>query len=315
MASDSSTTLSSSDNHQLLTARTHLTTADFYLRDSDFRDKVAWFRDSTQDALILATSNNENAPSSPTLTSLGCIVDIDIDNYWLTSDANYSGQGLHPKPLDKVKPTCFVKRPSNPALAVDFDNVIKNLCYIQDIFHPKVKATDHSSYLVHDKSRIKEIIEGRKERLRSTFNDILHSLLTKPHLEFDSLGSQFTITGWPVETDAARRQLPTLQHTHRVNPIPAYDVDGDIIPPTAYKQMLAGATVALSIELIHYTISNKPPEGTAKTQTDFFIADIERIRVLTPPVSITSKKRKLTSKDSELPSTSAVAAGKRPKKT
>ncbi|THH14088.1 hypothetical protein EW146_g6218 [Bondarzewia mesenterica] len=60
--------------------------------------------------------------------------------------------------------------------------------------------------------------------------------------------------------------------------------------------MLAGATVALSLQMIHYNIGNKMPDGSTKPANSF-VVDIEKIRVIPPPETITPKKRKLVLKD------------------
>ncbi|THH11045.1 hypothetical protein EW146_g8173 [Bondarzewia mesenterica] len=268
----SSSTMSSPVNEQSLSARTLLSTADFNLYDSGLRDRVVWFRETQGDVLVLRPTDKDDARSSPVSASLGCIVDIDYDNYWLTSDAHYTGQGTYPQPFDKAKPTCYVKQSTNPAYADDFTNVVQNLCYLQDIMERKAKSNDYSGYL-----DLKKVTAEEKR-------------------ESVGLRHEFTTAGWPVETDAAKRQLESIQSTHRVNPIPAYDSDSNLIRPSMYRETLARATVALCIRLLHYTIKRIIPKAPT-TFTDFFVADIEKIRVVSAPISVTSRKRMLAMTD------------------
>ncbi|THH14527.1 hypothetical protein EW146_g5812 [Bondarzewia mesenterica] len=300
----SSSTMSSPSNDQSLTARALLDTADFNLNESALYGKLTWFRDKQGDVLILRPTDNDDRHSSPTSATLGCIVDIDYDNYWLTSDGHYTGGGNYPQSFDKTKPTCYVKQPTNPALMNEFTNVIQNLRYLQDLMEPKAKSNDRSGYLVNDKST--------RFKVRHPLFTNLKEITEEEKRESTSLRHELTTAGWPVETDAAKRQLDTVQTTHRVVPLPAYDIDGDLISPTIYRNMLAGATVALCIRLLHYTIKKTIPNGPT-TYTDSFVADIEKIRVITAPVTVTSKKRPLALKDSTPPSERSF--GKRPKTT
>ena len=87
--------------------------------------------------------------------------------------------------------------------------------------------------------------------------------------------------------------------THRVNPIAAYDIDGNVIPPTQYGT-LAGATVRASISMVHWDIGG----GFGAERKDTYVADIMKFRVITPaaPTAIkataSARKRKLSPQDS-----------------
>lgn len=79
--------------------------------------------------------------------------------------------------------------------------------------------------------------------------------------------------------------------THRVVPLPAYDMHGELIEPKSYVTRLVGALVQ-----VHFTMSHIP---IATTRTDRFMADIVSVRVLAPPPPKPVTPRKV------------VAAGKR----
>lgn len=53
-------------------------------------------------------------------------------------------------------------------------------------------------------------------------------------------------------TDKAKEGLAETVNTHRVNPIPAYDVRGDLIDPPLYRSRLCGAIAEVhKFELTH----------------------------------------------------------------
>jgi hypothetical protein len=113
--------------------------------------------------------------------------------------------------------------------------------------------------------------------------------------------SPFSIEQWPVYYPEARAALQRLICTHRVIPIPAFDIHGDIIHPTKYRAMLQGAIVAVFFALTHNHIP--PRNGTPACSA--FSPDILHIRVLVPPhhlpqSPVRTPRRKFTMKDTLL---------------
>ena len=68
-----------------------------------------------------------------------------------------------------------------------------------------------------------------------------------------------------------------MQNTHRVLPLNAYDINGDLIPPTDYKSKIQGALVRLEFSMMHWTI------WKGKKATDTFVANIVSLQVLDEP--------------------------------
>ena len=75
---------------------------------------------------------------------------------------------------------------------------------------------------------------------------------------------------------------------HRVVPVPAYDVEGDLIRPEAHQHSLDGAIVELHFNLTHWAIAGRK----GSLPSDQFIAEIEVIRVLVPPHASNSSMTK-----------------------
>ncbi len=101
----------------------------------------------------------------------------------------------------------------------------------------------------------------------------------------DHLGQEWRMDHWPV----LPRNNSVMEHirpTHNVNPIPAYDVDGHLIRPNMYEDVLAGALVEIEFTLQHWYIRGNVGLGIPPKHQ--FSADLERIKVLSPPKIITS---------------------------
>ena len=92
----------------------------------------------------------------------------------------------------------------------------------------------------------------------------------------------------------SNKELLTVLNMHIVNPIPAYDMHGYLIPPNLYRSHLAGAVVELHFELTHWLMKGRNGEVSCDT----YAADIVVIRVLVlpKPMLVTPRKRKVFDK-------------------
>src|SRR5271156_1192281 len=69
--------------------------------------------------------------------------------------------------------------------------------------------------------------------------------------------SETDISKWPVN-ERCRKELNSLAKTHKVNPIPAYNLKLQRIAPKLYEQKLCGAIVQVKFGLInHFIKKNK----------------------------------------------------------
>jgi len=88
----------------------------------------------------------------------------------------------------------------------------------------------------------------------------------------------FSIENWPAFSDAARGGLDSIRQTHRVIPVPAYDLEGKLIDPCYYRRHLEGALAEVHFNLSHWSIAKQGVPGK-----DVYTADIVLIRVIAPP--------------------------------
>lgn len=101
---------------------------------------------------------------------------------------------------------------------------------------------------------------------------------------------------WPTSTPEAAEALEVAAETHRVKPLPAYDLNGVLIEPQYYTKRLDGATVILRFELTHHLIGR----GKEKPPVDTFSARVVQIRIILPPpgaAPATPQKKKLLPHD------------------
>ena len=72
-----------------------------------------------------------------------------------------------------------------------------------------------------------------------------------------------------------------MQYTHEVNPLHAYNVEGNLMKPIHYARDLPGALVVVHFYLRHYLIKK-----TGSPTQNVFVGELARIRVIAAPVKI-----------------------------
>ncbi len=98
------------------------------------------------------------------------------------------------------------------------------------------------------------------------------------------------MAGWPTYSPQAAEALAQLQNSHVVRPLPAYDLRGNLIPPSRYVQELRGATVLVSFSATTYNIGEKTLNGREVMRTNICL-DVDYMRVLIAPPQFSPKKR------------------------
>ncbi|KAI5990489.1 hypothetical protein EDD15DRAFT_2198069 [Pisolithus albus] len=104
----------------------------------------------------------------------------------------------------------------------------------------------------------------------------------------DSLSEDaFTFEQWPLTQERHCAELLTLKSTHHLLPVPAYDLEGNLLKTSTYCRNLQGALVE-----IHFTLSHW---GIAGVKRDIYRGEIELIQLLEPPPTSSAavQKRKL----------------------
>ncbi|KAG6380344.1 hypothetical protein JVT61DRAFT_8455 [Boletus reticuloceps] len=301
----------------LLALRKNLVDTGLYLGDKSVLDNVHWIRDGRADRLAVkpasvtsesstnSGSRGSSSPpdKSPELAPLSAIVHISELDFWLTSDSGYLKPSKIWRELANVKPSCTAEQPDPQPVREDFKTVIKHLREIQSTIS-KPEFQPGKGFLLGGG------ISGQRIKVRHTLFEPLGSEAEGDHESADeqeakdggaeaesqavnSDASDFAIENWPLTHEETRAELEELQATHRVVPIPAYNIQGNLIKPNAYQRSLQNALVELHFYLNHWSIAGKQ----GNPGNDVFTADIHLIRVIAPPRSsavVTPRKRKIS---------------------
>jgi hypothetical protein len=125
--------------------------------------------------------------------------------------------------------------------------------------------------------------------------------LTATFFSFAAEEDMESIDNWPINNESTRKAATELKKNHRIIPLPAYDIHGNLIHPTQYWDTLKGAVVWVTVLLKHWSITTKDNVNGRDTYT----TDIENLRVLVAaPKFAGSPKatRKIAQTDSGSPS-------------
>ncbi|KAI6100724.1 hypothetical protein EDD16DRAFT_1761229 [Pisolithus croceorrhizus] len=223
--------------------------------------------------------SSPNVPSTPVAVSLSAIIRINREDFWLTSDGGYQGPGAVWRDILDVKPSCTVSNPSIEPVTSDFVHMLRNLHLLtKRCVTPGFSSG--KSFFCADHQAVARF------KLR-------HRLFEAVDMDADSEQpnecptAPFTFEHWPLTKEKNRAELLALKNSHCLLPVPAYDVAGFLIAPSAYRCCLQGA-----IAEVHFTLSHW---GIAAAKRNVYGSRIVFIRVLVlpPPLSATCKKRKL----------------------
>ncbi|KAI6152800.1 hypothetical protein EDD17DRAFT_1635375 [Pisolithus thermaeus] len=276
-----------------MTARNRLLASGLYLGDSSIVDNLRWVRDGRADVLSYVpgcssppgTGDLDSPPDRAVSPSSGAaelcaIMRIDREDFWLTADGGYMGPNSLWKEIVDVKLSCAACDPGVAPLTSNFAVVLDVLCVLtQKCVTPGYSAG--TSFFLNTKQG------PSRFKLRHKLFETLNSNgvdSDDPDVPKSSLTDPFSLETWPLTKESNRAELLSLKSTHRLLPVPAYDLDNDLIRPSAYRRSLQGALVE-----IHFTLSHW---GIAAVRRDVYGAEIRQIRLLVPPVPLSPVKKR-----------------------
>lgn len=302
-------TTSPSPASRLVNARNRLMGSGCYLGDTTITANFEWVREGRGHVLVCVppTQNDDPptatghdtsvddkdvdsgtspaAPLTPPLCAvLSAIVRVDQEDFWLTPDGGYQGpNGVWKEFLD-VKPSCALANPGVEPVMSDFPVTLHMLqSFTQRCVTPGFSSgKSFFSSDEHGPTRFK-LRHNLFERIEADVDGEVSSQSTTSTAASDP----FSFELWPLTKERTRAELLGLKASHRILPLPAYDLAGDLIRPSAYRRSLQGAIVE-----VHFTLSHW---GIAGAKRDVYGGVIQLIRVLVPPTptSVTTRKRKL----------------------
>lgn len=111
------------------------------------------------------------------------------------------------------------------------------------------------------------------------FQEVLKLISPAVEVKIDKLHK---IRSWPADSDW-HKVADRFDHTHSINPLPAFDDNYDLIFPKSYESKLLGAIVHARFTLSRFDIKGN----------QVFVANIVELQVLIPPPSgVAVRKRK-----------------------
>lgn len=313
----------------LAAARADFQGRHYYLGNPQFNAEqiYRWARRGFKDLLVVKGSG-------PTADGavLMLVVRIGDANFYWDATAGYVRPTRFTASLSSAKGSAQCEMPDAPIFQPDFTATLSNLSVLQAAVATSGSAkkglfvsdntlrVKHVPFLVstahfllravHDadarhRKRVRLWLKvGMMVRpfLRSVFfSRSLAFVMALTHTHLLDLPPEFKFENLPTRSDIAKAELEKMKDTHTFNPLPAYNVDGDLITPKDYDIALRGATVALSFTLTHYAIASR--ESDSAPGSDTYVADVVKIRVLVPPaprVLEESPRKRLLRRDDDL---------------
>ncbi|KAF8520056.1 hypothetical protein JB92DRAFT_3111911 [Gautieria morchelliformis] len=253
-----------------------LTDLGYYLGHGDIATKVAFIAGGHMgDRLVAHDDVNDSQLEEVGLSLVG---EVSHDGAWPTPEGAYCpASKLNPgEKITSVKARFELVTPSDPKLALFKQDWEKYLTNIHSIHEAALKDCTHRTECKEPVQNAGCLIVRHPLVIEQTANDDM----TESSNEGEDLSEgekalmmQISFNGWPV-SHAWRKELDAVKATHDVNPLPAYDIDHNMIAPKDYERCLLGAAVEVHVTLIHYLIGKK---GST------MVADLREMIVLRPP--------------------------------
>ncbi|KAF8208195.1 hypothetical protein K438DRAFT_318053 [Mycena galopus ATCC 62051] len=187
---------------------------------------------------------------------LTLVATISPTDCWLTPCGFWKGPTSYTPTFADLKLNCRLVTPTDPLFAPDFERALKNV----ETLAAKVETKGQEKKGIFD--------------LGKTSLKLRHVVFEEKEETDEEDPDAFQLQDWPVKSPAAQESLDRMDATHRVIPISAYDVYGDLILPIQYTSALMGAVVRATFTMTHWNIS--------RDKRDSYAADIESLRVLVP---------------------------------
>ncbi|KAI6025248.1 hypothetical protein PISMIDRAFT_11508 [Pisolithus microcarpus 441] len=241
---------------------------------------------TVQDEKSTCPSHQSSDPTfaaPPEAAVLSAIVRIDRDHFWLTSDGGYLGPNAICKEILDVKPSCAMGNPGMEPAQSDFPTVLQILWELTQRCVTAGYSAGPSCFTTEKNSPTCFKLRHR------LFEAIDSGIDIDNETEDDTASTEdpYSFERWPLTKERNRAQLLALKHSHHLRPVPAYDLNNDLLHPSTYRRCLQGAIVEVHFTMSHWSI--------ASTKRDVYGGLIKLIRILVPAVVSPSagKKQKL----------------------
>ncbi|OCH87123.1 hypothetical protein OBBRIDRAFT_837650 [Obba rivulosa] len=250
-----------------------------------------------------SSSPGTSEAPEPELAFVTAVGQISSDDFWMSPDGNWTKPTKYTPTFDRVKLSCTLEPAPDSELQRKASVQGPENC--SGLFFKKADGATH----VRLRHRLFEV------RFICTYSSspfVLTSCLSSlqkcspsdegsdnGEIEED-LGPDFQIKNWPCFTDAAKDAIEKMHDSHRVIPIPVYDKNDKLIPPSEYRAMLPGAIVEVHFTITHWHIKDRDAKAKGHdNSTDSFSADVYAMHIVKPAMPFnpsTPRKRKVSTR-------------------
>ncbi|KAH7924254.1 hypothetical protein BV22DRAFT_1165729 [Leucogyrophana mollusca] len=189
------------------------------------------------------------------------VFDISRNDFYFVPDGNFNPANSFQGKFEDVKLSCRLTASHHKDFKFsreDFHAIVKNIHALENLI-PKEKNEEVKSIIqpsaAGDTIRLSHSLFKKKTHTAEDGDNDQDSV-SSDALTDPSLGPDFEMSTWPVATNC-KSVLNELATSHVIQPLPAWDVCHDLIPPRDYQQKLMGATVEVHMALVHHFIKSK----------------------------------------------------------
>jgi len=260
-----------------------------YLGDPDAHARLEWIRsgndniavkkgDDVNDQISSKHLSNHQQPGSPTLSA---IVLLTEEDFWLSSDGYWEDPTPSSPSFADVTISCTGAAPPPKDILADFGNVVENINVLVGRMRTRERNMKHVRVLsaITLSPKVKFQHNLFKKRHLPSPETVGENEVQNVYAEADDQALDISTAHWPTNSRASAAALYDIRGTHRIRPLPAFDINGQVVQPGNYRQLLAGAVVQIKFTLMHRAISSSPETPGF----DKFRASIIGINVLQSP--------------------------------
>ncbi|KAF7361656.1 hypothetical protein MVEN_00509000 [Mycena venus] len=251
----------------------------YYLGTCDVLKNVTWSKIGSANMLVdRASTSSDNGRHALDPVKLEVVARISADrddSRWLAPCGLWAGPERYISKFEDLKLKYRLVAPDHkdrPIFTENFEVALENL----ETLMSKVETKGY---------RKAGVLESPKTSIR-----LRHKVFELKVTDEEDDEDAFPLRDWPVENDAARDALRDMDSTHRVNRIPLYNLEGDLVQPSQCMDVLKGAVVRANFTMSHWRISD------GVDNRDIYTADIRSLRVIpSPPVCPSTPRKKRAS--------------------
>ncbi|KAG1883850.1 hypothetical protein F4604DRAFT_1920366 [Suillus subluteus] len=232
-----------------------------------------------QDGNILVTKRGGLQPAEFIIRG---VFEISRNDFNFTPDGNFNPSNVFHGRFADIKLSCQLTAGRNDAFrfsSEDFPDVLDNLTHFEGLI-PRAREYEKFS-VVHNSlgQRSIKLTHSLFEANKGDRQDTANPVCGNDNYSTNGLSSDFDITSWPV-ADQCKSHLQGLVSTYIICPLPAYDLDHNLILPSEYESKLKGALIEVHMAFCHHRVKS--------AKRDIFSAVLQELTVLSLPAAVPS---------------------------